>query len=156
MKTAYNLARDYWNKRFAEKDKKEREQKTTEETERRRTEILYVLSLNGAPQLVNKSRPFSPPRDETQLLWAEARLLDLNFITINEGNVRSYIKECGDYIIYADPLTVGHIGFGLYKKLPTKSGRRSSKSLPVGHYSIQDKWKNNLSAKLDLFVSKNT
>lgn len=153
MKAAWDLALENWNKQFAEKEEQEREEELMKETERRKTETLYVLRLGGEPQLIDKTSIYSPPRDEAQLLWAEARLLELEFRTLVEENVKSYTKEYGDYIVYADPLTLGRIDFGLYKKNPGKGARRKLRNWPAGHYSIQDKWKNNLPAKLELFVS---
>lgn len=94
-----------------------------------------------------------PPRDETQLLWAEARLVDLKFTISKEGNIKSYTKEYGEHIVYADPLTFGRIGFSLYKKPLKKGSRRLSRSRASRHYLIPDKWKNNLATKLDDFIN---
>lgn len=152
MKAAFNLALDSWNAEFAAKEEEERKEELMKETERRKTETLYVLSLGGEPKLIDNAAYYLPSRDEAQLLWAEARLLELGFGTQVEGNVKSYTKEYGDYIVYADPLTLGRIEFRLYKKTQGNA-RRGPKNWAVGSYSIQDKWKNNLYTKLELFVS---
>jgi hypothetical protein len=154
MKTALGLARDYWDERFREADQAEEVAKRKRLEERKRTETLYRTAPDGDPQLIDEWIWFgTKARDHGQLAWAEARLNELGFATLSEGNVTSYLSERGDFVIYADPRGNGRIIFNVYKK-PNKSlsqkGRKPRVRIaPRNTFYLQDNWRNDIFSKYE-------
>ena len=125
---------------------------------RRTTEILWRVDQDE-PRLSDEgiflSLGLRELRDKESLAFAEDRLTRLGFKRTIDANVRSYIQETDDFIVYADPRARGRIEFRVYSK--KKKPRRLFGLLHTS-FDLQDRWKNDLTgeykAKLDEAVSR--
>jgi hypothetical protein len=104
MKAALCLARECWDDKFRAAEQAEEVAKRERLEARKRTETLYRTMPDDDPRLVDENISYGTgARDQAQLDWAEGRLRELGFQTTSEANVRSYISERGDFVVYADP-----------------------------------------------------
>ena len=104
------------------------------------TEILYKLGPDSDPVLID-GLFCSRCRSHEELKYAEDRLDKLGFAMTASDNVKSYTRQYGDSIVYADPRQKGKIVF--YVFLAERSGVKKKKTLRMSYqaYSIPDTWK---------------
>jgi hypothetical protein len=153
MKAALGLAREYWHKQFHAAEQAEEVAKRECLEERKRTETLYRTMPDKDPQLLDEGYG-TRAREQAQLVWAESRLAELGFQTTSEGNVKSYLSERIDFVIYADPRASGQITFRLYKKPLPKKGRTARlRSARISTFYLLDSWKNDIRGKYETRLS---
>jgi hypothetical protein len=81
------LARPYWHEQFHATEVAERTEQQTAVSQRRGTETLYRTAPDLEPKLIDGGLGFlSKPRNKTELVWAEQRLVSLGFQIATEGN----------------------------------------------------------------------
>lgn len=148
MRAAMSLANDYWNRSFAEGERREAQEREAALDKRRSAEFLYLVDFSRDPLLSDEGLSGYPavPRTEDSLAFAEARLAHLGFSKIIESKVIKYLLERDDLSILADPRANGAIYFTIYRKPPAKRQRYKRSS---GHLMLPDSWKRNLSQKFE-------
>lgn len=129
------LARDFWHERFYEREK-------AQKLARQLSETLYKTSPYQSPQLVDEGL-YGTSRSVEDLTWAEGRLTILGFEIINEANVRSYISDLDQFVVYADPRPKGEIRFTVHSKPLSRYGPKH----PIGFLSLRDRCKNDIRGK---------
>lgn len=155
MDAVMGLAHGSWERKFGETDRLERIRETEELAERRETELLYLISPDNEPRLVDESflpgLPLDAPRDTDRLRWAEKRLVNMGFEIRTKDRIRSYEDEHDSFVVFADPREEGRISFLVFKKpLPKNltSKRRSRKHITsMGEFYILDTWHVDLKGK---------
>lgn len=144
FKAAEKLAIDYWHRKFSEAEEAEEIEKKKIIAERKKTEILYKTDAYNAPQLIDEIGFGGTVRNEDELLWAENRVTELGFQISLEANIKSYLNDRQDFIVYADPREKGEIKFKVFKKpLPKKS----RKLFRGNSFTVKDSWKHDLVGK---------
>lgn len=128
------------------KMKQKKQKKQARLLERKKTEVLYRTGPNENPQLIDESIGFSAtPRNADEPIWAEDRLSGLGFQINFEANVKSYINEQENFVVYTDPRVKGEIEFKVYKKpLPKRSRKR-----PIHYFNLKDSWGNDVRGKYE-------
>lgn len=144
MAAAQALARDYWKTQSS----KWKEIEEIHINKRRATEPLFVTSYKGNPQFIDEGHSWEPARTPESLVWAENRLVEIGFSLHSEEHTKTYTLERDNFLIFADPRTVGHIDFLIYKKPLTESGRRLSTG-DFPHLRVNDSWKHDLRGKFE-------
>jgi hypothetical protein len=77
-------------------------------------------------------------------------LSELGFQTVSETNVKSYIVELGDFVVYADPRMGGQIVFRVYKRpLPKKRRIPRGRSARRREFHLLDSWKRDIQGKYE-------
>jgi hypothetical protein len=145
IKVVTRSARDYWNDKFAEDERKELTKKQEVFSQRMQTETLYRVRFDGEPELIDaQCGYFRTLRNSEQMEWAEQRLKELGFQVQEELRIKSYIYENESVVVYADPRALGEISFVVSKKpLPKKLKKFTHQP----SFAIPDRWKNNLDVK---------
>jgi len=148
MDAVLKLARDHWHEKFHASDEAERAQARAVLEDRRNSETLYRLAPSDKPVLLDEGLTYSwrPARDDNELSWAETRLAALGFKVLMEGRIKAYVKEHGEFVVYADPRPKGEIVFSLHMTGP-KTKKRPRWIRPT--FSIRDAWKNDLHDKYE-------
>ncbi|MFC1779436.1 hypothetical protein ACFLZU_03765 [Thermodesulfobacteriota bacterium] len=142
MHAARELAKDYFYRKFRKQDEEEEVQKQLDLDNRKKTETLYLTGPNHEPKLLETDRFSRVCRNNEELIWAEKRLKDLRFNISSHDNIKSYIKEDEQCIVFADLRDSGRINFAAYKKpLPKPSRKKRRHYLPHGNFYILDSWK---------------
>lgn len=149
MEIVSKLAYEHWHERFGEAERRARQAEQDALAERRRTETAYRTSPVGEPKLVDEGAySWSPARTPDQLAWAEERLKELGMRCVVAGNVRCWLDERNDYVVYADPRHAGRINFEVWRRpLPKGTGRQLRLSHRRGHFYLLDSWKKDLASK---------
>jgi hypothetical protein len=151
---AMSLARDYWHVKFHDQEVAEEAEKQARILERKKTEALYQIAPNEEPELIDERAGYSnSPRNAEEMAWAEERLSELGFQINSEGNVKSYISEMENFVVYADPRSNGEIRFTVYKKPLPKRRRRA---LWNRSFSLKDNWKHDLRGKYESRLAQAT
>ncbi len=154
MRATLKLAREYWFEKFHAQDAAEAKRKEIVKRRRESTETVYRIAPHGKPQLID-DLSWDTPRDPLELSWAERRLEDLGFTISMEGNIKSYIKEHDDCVVYADPRAEKEIKFSAFKKPLPKSSRSGVQRGWIGSsFSLRDDWKKDLLVKHECRVAK--
>lgn len=144
--TAMKLARDDWQNRFEESEKKERRDKQDRLQQRRLTETTYRIEPFGRSELIDECISGSS-RTPEQMDQARMRLEALGFRKVVEANVEAWIDERAEWIVYADPRRLGRIDFSVWKKpLPKRVPVRAYK-YRIGSFQLLDTWKKDLAGK---------
>jgi hypothetical protein len=108
---------------------------------RRMSETLYNVSPDEPLQLLEEGSFVLRHRNRNgEMAWVEARLGELGFEIIIEGNVKSYTLGSETFIVYADPREIGSISFGVVMK--TSPLRQSEHE--GNFFSFSDKLKNDI------------
>lgn len=146
----FSLARDHWQDEFREQELIEQREKAEKTTKRMREETLYKIEPFNEPELIDRGYSWNGTRDSDGMAWAEDRLKSLGFTTLNENNVKSYVKEYENLIVFADPRSNKRISFLVFKKpLPKRKPRTGMFKYRIGHFDFQDSWKNELPKKFE-------
>ena len=111
--------------------------------ERRKTEQLYRVEPGGEPLLIDE-HIFGDVRTAEELLWAEHRLSELGFQLSQEDSVKSYLRDQGDVVVFADPRGRRELMFRVYKKPLSKKVRRRR---GVDFFKLADSWKHKIQEK---------
>jgi hypothetical protein len=148
MHAALALANKTWDRDFAAQDKADEEMRQQIKAQRLRTETLYQSAPNGTPKLLDDGSFLFRPRTPEQLSWAEKRLTDLGFKVRVDGNVKSYIDERDEVVVYADPTSPSKIEFRAYKVPIQKRGMQQ----PLNSFYIPDWWINDLKLKYERWL----
>lgn len=157
MNAALKLAGDCWDEKFSEAEEQEELAKQRRLAERRRTETLFRVDPTSAALLLDEFLGYgASPRNEEQLSWAEQRLESLGFRVSVEGQTKMYFDERPRHIVVADPRTIGHIGFRVYKKPLPKGRRVAGRSRSYRVFQMQDSWKHDIKAKYEKRVSESS
>ena len=115
MAAAMRLARDYFQDKFHEAEERERHERLLRTQRREKTALLYLIDPRQDPCLLDESLDFgATPRDAAEMAWVEQRLTDLGFLSTTENNIKQYILDSGDFIVFADPRARGQINFRVY------------------------------------------
>jgi hypothetical protein len=139
------LARQTWHEDFHEKAEAEARAANAQRLKRKKSETLYRTTRNGPAELHDEGIGTATARKESDLPWAENRLLHLGFEIVNNGKVKSYIYELDDLIVYADPRVEGEIKFVVYSKRVLDRSRKH----PISSFSLKDNWKNDIRGKYE-------
>lgn len=140
---AFALADEHFDDKFLVTEIAEREAERARREQRTKTETLYRIRPESAGQLSEHRTPES-------LTWAESRLVqELGFQVIENGRIKSYVREHGDLIVWADPLWAGTIMLRAYK-----NSKRPRKALT--EIAIRDNWRHGLRDKYEQFVRSAT
>ena len=137
---AMSLARDHWGERFREK---QADEAASIARERRRSETLYKIDPYRSPALIDEGIPFDNFRSVDEIAWVEDRLLALGFKIDLDLNVKSYTRESGTFMVYADPRRKYQIEFSIYLK-QFAQGRAER---PIGYFGLSDYWTNSIDQK---------
>jgi hypothetical protein len=142
-----DLAHEYWNEKFRPAEDAEEEQRCLQLAHRKKVETRYRVGAAGAPQLIDEGIYGKAARDEAGLAWAENRLVELGFPAATNANVRSYVREYGDFVVFADPRGKGEIRFAVYRKPPPTKPRSGRQRGYVGSFALLDGWKHEIKQK---------
>jgi hypothetical protein len=152
MAAARRLSEAYFYRRFAEAEKKEIQEQLLSIQNRKKTELLYLVNPHTDPCLFDELPSDIEAREQPHLAWAEQRLTELGFVTSTEKNVRQYVLDFGDFIVFADPRAKGKISFSVYKT-PVSKRKRSWKGPSYQSFSFQDNWKRNIQRQFQHMLS---
>lgn len=148
---AFQLGHDYIESRFGEAERKaEAEAKLERERQleiRRATETLYRTHPYEPPALIDEGYRFSifgDARAVDKIDWAVKRVTSLGFTCHTEGNVKSFLLERPDYIVYADISPAKKITFNVFGK-PLAKGKKLKRS----GCELPDSYKNDLGSKFE-------
>ncbi|RJP18348.1 MAG: hypothetical protein C4520_14565 [Candidatus Abyssobacteria bacterium SURF_5] len=147
MVAAERLSREHFHETFHEAEERDRQEVLRLTQERKKTEILYLIGPMEDPRLIDESLWYDKvPRDPASIAWAEQRLKDLGFSIATDDNVRQYVLDLEDHVVFADPRIEGQITFNVYRKpLPRRKGHRRL----YQSFYIRDNWKNDLQGKFE-------
>ena len=155
MDAAFKLILDSWGNEFRAVEERERREKLEHIAQRKQTEILYRLAPNREPEFIDNSAYGSSVRNDDQLSAAESRIRELGLEIILEANVKSYICDYGDLVVYADPRLNGRIDFSVYKKSTYKrTGSLGTRFRELGSFYLLDSWKQEIRQKYQERLSK--
>jgi len=84
------------------------------------------------------------------MIWAEVCLASLGFETRIEKNVKSYISESDNFVVYADPRASGGIEFRAYMKRPARN------EPTYRSFMLKDNWKNDILGKYECRLTQAT
>ncbi len=143
-----HLAMAYWDSKFAEKERLEREESGKVLESRRANETLYIVSPHAKAKLIDEiGWSGDSHRDSAQLEWAESRLHELGVRKIVADRVVSYLYEDGELCIFANPIRQKSIEFYAYKM--STRGR-------AGHshhrYVLPDRYVKGLRDKFEKYI----
>jgi hypothetical protein len=144
-----DLARDYWMPRV-EKVEAERKAERRAALERRReSEEMYVLGPDARPLLNDEDIGYgATARDRESLTWAEARLEQLGFENIRDGQVRRFTKTIDGYIIYAGHREAGRLTFYVYPPHTSSTAKRRGRApTRCQAFLLLDTWRRDLDRK---------
>lgn len=148
MKAVMDLAHEHWNEKFRPAEDAEQEQRRLQLLQRRKVETRYCVEPAGEPQLIDEELYGRLARDEAGLSWAEGRLAELGFAVANNADVKSYVSDHTDFVVFADPRGKGEIRFLVYRKpVPTKPARNGRHRPCVGSFFLLDSWKHDIRQK---------
>lgn len=140
---ASELARECWDHQWRQAELEDERQKQELLAQRRRTEMLYRSRPDWEPEL--RDRTYEP-RSEASWPIAEERLRQLAFVESVEANVKSYVREHDDCVVYADPRSSNRIDFVVCPKpLPKRFTSRSRPRFRFFH--LLDTWTKDLEGK---------
>ena len=143
-----HLARAYWDNKFAEKEKLEREESAKVLEARRANATLFIVSPHEKAKLIDEiAWPWDPHRDSEQLQWAESRLQELGVKKVVTDRVVSYLYDDGELCIYANPIRQKNIEFHAYKM---SAKRRAGRS--YHRYSLPDRYVKGLRDKFEKYI----
>ena len=146
-KAIFDLATDYYDKHF--KDKEE-ENKALHLKNRRQTETLFQIDPDEEPQLIDEYFYGENYRDAKGIEWAGERLIKMEFIKSKEGNILSFVKDYGDFVMYADIRAKKRISFDVFIKPNTAHNKNKAKYKKLySNIHILDGWSNDLTKKID-------
>lgn len=144
------LAQEHWNGKFSKAECEANRNLTTKVAQRKNQEEMYVTSPGAAPLLLDEGLRFGrTPRNKEQMSRAENRLRELDFQIQTVDNVRSYVDDQGEIVVYADPRGSDEIEFRAYRCSAPKSTKSRAKLSFLGTFLIPDRWKNDLKKKYD-------
>jgi hypothetical protein len=123
--------------------------------ERRKSEILFVISYGSSPKLIDEGLYGEHVRTPDSLASAEKRLVEMGFSLHSDGHVKSYTFDRDNFLVFADPRAEGYIEFLIYKKPLPKSGHRLSNG-DFHRLRVYDTWKRNLREKFECRFAKVT
>jgi hypothetical protein len=147
MEAAFRLAYEYWNSTVEVAEQQKRESANAAKALRRKTEILFKRGPNEEPALMDERCWLGDqPRNQEELRWAEDRLSQLGFNVVLDDRVKSYVKEYGEYSVYADPREKKKISFYVY---PKKVPKRRRYPAHLGSFHMMDSWKHDLPRKFE-------
>lgn len=149
MEAVSKLAHDHWNEKFSAAEQEAWKASQAAEAQRRKTETLYRVSLGGEPKLLDDGcYSWSPSRSPEQLVFAEERLKSLGFQCVVDDNVKTWVDERENHVVYADPRQAGRLEFEVWRKpLPKRIVRNSQNRHMAGRFHLLDSWKNDLQKK---------
>ncbi len=156
MGAAVRLARDYWHDKFHAIEEEEAAQKRAHTAQRKKTETLYRIAPDREPELLDEGLSYgATPRNESELVWAEQRLVALGFQVTCEDNVKSYTDEREDFVVYADPRANGEIRFMVCRKpLPKKSRTPRVRTGYATSFFLKDTWKHDIQGKYEIRLAQ--
>ena len=144
MGAAIKLAQSSWQRTRSELWNEMEQEEELARQQRRATEPQFQIALEGLPLLIDEGiDSYQPTRTTEQMEFAESRLRELGFARHEDGLVRSFRREIGDLILYADPRRAGRIDFRVFRK-----GARARDAHHSQDFSIPDRWVNRLEEKL--------
>ena len=149
LDAALQLARNYWEPRFQKAEAAAESERQALLVDRRTRERLFLLGPSRPPLLVDEDIGYNcEPRDDASLRWAVDRLAALKFAEIVENRIHSYVRDAGEYIVYADPRATGKLTFYLYRR--PDPNRRSRRRSPDEYqtFTLSDRLRNNLEDKI--------
>lgn len=151
VQAAVGLAEHYWDDEFGPRGSAKRDQFEREIVARKKKEVLFRTAPYSEPQLLNSSRRFqAATRDSDGIKWAEGRLVEMGFQIETSMRVRSYTREHGNAVVFADPTRKGIISFiTLLKPPPIANGFCIRPPVPVSHFSMRDTRKHGLREACD-------
>jgi hypothetical protein len=134
-------------------DKKLRElyrQKQMELEKRRSIEDTYLLGPGQPGKLFDED--VGRVRSKESLNWIFNRLEDLGFHHHIDEMKHTFTMKYDRHLIYADPRVEGSFRVFVYKNEAVeeagKKRRKNDSKYPIGDFTIQDSWKNDLATKL--------
>lgn len=148
---AFALGRNYAKECFGEGERKAEEEERAERERqlelRRATETLYRTHPYEPPALIDEGYRFSifgDARTGDAIKWAEERIVALGFSCHTEGNVKSFVLERPEYVVYADLGPAKKITFNVFGKPLARA-----KKLKRSTCDIPDNYKNDLASKFE-------
>jgi hypothetical protein len=152
MIAARHLSEAYFYKKFAETEKRELQEKLLAIQQRKKNEVLYLIEPNTEPRLIDELSYGDVAREPAYLAWAEQRLTELGFLPSTENNVRQYVLDLSDFIVFADPRAKSKIEFRVYKT-PISSRRGSRKRPTSQSFCLRDNWTKNIQRQFQGMLS---
>ena len=151
-KAIFELATDYYDRHF--KDKEE-ENKALHLKNRRETETLFQIDPDEEPQLIDEYFYGENYRDAKGIEWAGERLIEMEFIKSKEGNILSFVKDYGDFVMYADIRAKKRISFDVFINPNTAHNKNKAKYKKLySNIHILDGWSNDLAKKINDKIQK--
>ena len=150
LAAARAISTDYWRPKVEQAEAYERAAKEALKQQRLQVEDLFRTSPGGTAYLLDEHVFGTEPRDNASISWALDRLKQLGFTEVLDGQIRQYIRDYGDIVVFADPRQRGRLEFAVYRKEQVekpKSRRRWSPDYQSFH--LQDSWRNDLERKLN-------
>lgn len=137
---AKGLALSSWERKFKSRGSNEHFAEHAKEQARRVKETLYCVGPHLNPKLLDELPFVSNARSPDKLKWAEGRLSDLGFILHTEAKVKTWTREDGIGVTFADHRVDGTISFLVTLK-PFPPSRQFVLDIPMPHrnFSLSDK-----------------
>jgi len=128
------------HERFDEEDKIKEIEKAALKKERLASEVLYVNGPEAQPSLVDDLF-FAESRQGDDFAFAEERIKQLGLAINMDDRIKSYTRDYGDSVVYADPRQKGRITFYVYiaEWQPLKNKKHARR--PRRDFNIPDSWK---------------
>lgn len=152
MDAAQHLSEAYFYDTFAEAEKRAHQEQLLLIQQRKKTELLFMIEPDSDPRLIDELTYSDVAREPAYLAWAEQRLAELGFLASTENNVRRYLLELNDFIVFADLRASGKIDFSVYK-MPIAMNKRSRKRPTSQSFSLRDNWTKNIQQQFQGMLS---
>ncbi len=152
MVAARQLSEAYFYEKFAEAEKRDLQEQLLAIQQRKKTEVRYIVEPHTDPSLIDELSYGDVAREPLHFAWAEQRLTELGFLTSTQNNVRQYVLDFSDFIVFADPRAKGKVSFRIYKT-PIPKRKRSGKGPSYQSFSLQDNWTRNIQQQFQHMLS---
>lgn len=131
---------------FDEEDRIKSIEQKEATNKRRATEVLYKIGPESGPALIDDLF-HSKCRNGEELQFAEERFEKLGFVVTLDDRVKSYTRDYGDVVVYADPRQQGRITFYVYVSKWEVAKKKKSSRRPRQDFYIPDTWKHDIRDK---------
>ena len=137
---------DKLHEMFDEEDRAKTDEQKSLKDERMATEILYKKGPESEPTLVDDLF-HSKCKSYEELILAEEKIEKFGFTTAISDRVKSYTRDYGDSVVYADPREKGRITFYVYTTKWDAAKNKNSSRRPYRDFYILDSWKHDIRDK---------
>src|SRR3954465_3152522 len=114
METIWKLALDQMGEKLDRREQEKKAQEQATKAARRTPEMLWRVDQDE-PKLSDELW-LEKPRDPALLEVAERRIAQLGFKMSIAGNVKGFVQETDQFIVYADPRQERRITFRVFRK----------------------------------------